>query len=610
MAAVAGEHEPGAPLSDPARLRALAESGLTASADPEMEYFAQRVRTLLDVPVALVGLVQADRQVFPGMVGMPDPWATRRRLPLSHSFCQHVVSGAAALVVPDARRHALVRDNLAIPDFGWVAYAGMPLTDGDGRVLGALSAVDVVPRQWTVAELDALGALAQACSTAVRLRLADFLTERERARRDELERLLRAALERTQLLLTASQALTDAANPADIRRRVADLVSVHLAPSYVGLAVSRDRGHLERIPDPGLPPGVERLLDCDLDAPLATAKAARERRLVSYSDRDAFDAEFPEPTRRLYRDLGLHAVICAPLIDAEAVSGVLVLGWDRPRVVDPEERAVITAIADDTARALQRVDLLQHRITVAHELQAAMLTDLPHVEGVEMAARYLPADARERVGGDWYDAVPVPFPTDPSGRVLAVTVGDVIGHTTHAATIMGQVRSMLRQAAWEHPGGPPSRVLSSLENACEGLGVDAAGTAVLAQLHPTRDGTGRWSMDWTNAGHPPPIVLLPDATTVVLDDHDMLFGYPRLLPRRRRDHHVLLEPGAVLLLYTDGLVERRDSDIDEGIAALRALLAGLRDRSVKEIVDTAVATLGGDVPDDDVVAMAVRISDG
>jgi GAF domain-containing protein len=596
-------------LSDSGRLRALSESGLSTDSDPEMEYFARRVRVLLEVPVALVSLVEADQQVFPGMAGLPEPWASKRCTPLSHSFCQHVVASAAPLVIGDALVEQRVRDNLAIPDLGVRAYAGFPLTDVDGRVLGSLCAIDVEPRTWSVAELDALGDLARACSTTIRLRLANYLADRERARRDEVELLRRAALDRTQLLLRASSALLDTTSAEDIRLRIADLVADDLQPSYVSLSVTAGR-QLHRIADPRLPPGSEYLLDCDVDAPVATARAVRERRLLHYPDRDAFDAAYPRTTRELLRRLGLHAVVCAPLLGTQGPLGAIVIGWDRPRTSDPQEQAVIAAIAGYTAQAMERARLLEHRISVAHEMQNAMLSALPAVEGLALAARYVPADARERVGGDWYDAVLIPRPgtaAGSSGQILTATVGDIIGHTTHAATIMGQMRSMMRQAGWEQHDRGPGDVLAAVESACAGLGVPAAGTAVHARLEPEPDGSGRWSMTWTNAGHPPPVLLHADGTTVLLDDHDMLFGFPHLLRSGRRNHRITLEPGSTLLLHTDGLVESRHSDLDQGTAALRGLLATLPHRSPQEIVDAVVATLVGDQSDDDVVAMAVRV---
>jgi serine phosphatase RsbU (regulator of sigma subunit) len=167
---------------------------------------------------------------------------------------------------------------------------------------------------------------------------------------------------------------------------------------------------------------------------------------------------------------------------------------------------------------------------------------------------------------------------------------------------MGQTRSMLRQAVYDHPDATPAQVLTAFENANSRSGLHAAGSAVVVQL---RHRDGRWTMQWTNAGHPPPILLLADGTTTLLDEHDMLFGFGRR--SERRDHHRALPPGATLLLYTDGLVERRDTDIDAGIDRLCGHLRDHRDEPVDVLVATTLATLTAAGHDDDVVAFAIRI---
>jgi serine phosphatase RsbU (regulator of sigma subunit) len=243
-----------------------------------------------------------------------------------------------------------------------------------------------------------------------------------------------------------------------------------------------------------------------------------------------------------------------------------------------------------------------------HEMQNAMLSALPEVDGLVLAARYGPADARERVGGDWYDAVLLSG-AGPGDQALAVTVGDIIGHTMHAATIMGQVRSMMRQAGWERDGrASPSEVIAAVETACVGLKVDAAGTAVHARLERLPGETGGWSVTWANAGHPPPILVHPDGTTDLLAEHDMLFGYPHLMQRARTDHRMVLGSGSTVVLHTDGLIESRRSDIDQGTEALRALITRHHGLAPQELVDTVVTSMVGDQPDDDVVVMAVRLS--
>jgi GAF domain-containing protein len=541
-------------LSDPARMHSLARSGLTAVADAQMEALAERVRRWVGAPVALVSLVQPDRQVFPGMAGLPEPWASTRSTPLTHSFCQHVVTSAEPLIVRDAREHPLLRDNRAVLDLGVVAYAGMPLTDETGSVLGSLCAIDIRPRQWTDDELTALHDLADACSTELRLRLVRYEAQVERARRDQLEEQLHRSVARARTLLHASEAFTDTVTVDDVRARAGELVGSELAPSYAALVLPDDRS---------------------------------------------------QPDRRRLRDQGLNAVVAAPLLHGDTSLGTLLLGWDAPHPLEPPDQLTITTLAGFAAQAMDRALRLQYRTGVAHQLQQAMLTSLPEVPGLEMAARYHPADSREHVGGDWYDAAFIPDPQAPGDEILAVCVGDVVGHTLRAATLMGQVRAMLRQAGWDHPGEPPSHALTALELATTGLGLAATGTAVLAHLRRTV--AGQWSMTWSNAGHPPPVLLCPDGSTMLLEGHDILFGYPELRTGPRCDHDQVLEPGSTLFLYTDGLVECRGCDVDERIDRLRLLLAGLRGRPPAEMVDTAVEVLAPEARDD-VVAFAIHLT--
>ncbi|GAA4693838.1 hypothetical protein GCM10023215_34200 [Pseudonocardia yuanmonensis] len=593
-----------ADLCDPGRLRALEHTGLAAEPDQRLDGFAAWVREALDVPVALVSLIQADAQVFPGMTGLPEPWATKRSTPLSHSFCQHVVLTAEPLVISDARVHPLVRDNLAIPDLGVVAYAGMPLTDADGNVLGSLCAIDSTPRAWTDAELTTLRRMAAACATELRLRLATYDAGREEARRDRIEAAQQRSFHRSQTLLLASQAFTDTTDVHDVLTRIRALVHTELRPDYVGAVVLDEQHRTVRLADD--PVVLAPTHTPDLDEHLPSARAMREAAILYYPDREAFDAENPPAAVAILRHLGLQSVVAVPLPGPDGPLGSIVLGWEVPNVVEAEDLLTIATIGGYASQALARARILQHRISVAHALQNAMLTTLPTVDGLRMAARYTPADAREHVGGDWYDAAPVPQTTRPERHALLVSAGDIIGHDLDAATIMGQVRSMLRQAAWDHPADPPSAVLHAFEAANHGLRLDAEGTMILARLVQTD--TGTWALTWTNAGHPPPILLLPGGSAELLHGHDPLFGFALPAGAPRTDHHRDIPPGSTLFLYTDGLVEHRGRDLDAGTEALLSLLRRLHDRPVQELVDLAVGTLASDAPDD-VVAFAIRFQD-
>ncbi len=161
-------------VRDPQRLRALGQTELM-DAEPisGMDRITAMATRLLKVPVSLVSLVDDERQFFLSSVGLGQPWAARRQTPLSHSFCQYVVSGNAALIVADARTDDRLRDNLAIPDLGVVAYAGYPIRTPEGHVLGSFCAIDTVRHEWSDSDLQLMQELAEIAEAEIALRLAN-----------------------------------------------------------------------------------------------------------------------------------------------------------------------------------------------------------------------------------------------------------------------------------------------------------------------------------------------------------------------------------------------------------------------------------------------------
>ena len=171
-------------LRDPARLEAIRRVALAdVSAEVAFDRLSDLATRILNVPVALVTLVEEDRQVFRGCVGLPEPWASARETPLSHSFCQHTLLTQDPLVIDDAREHPFLRDNLAIPDLGVVAYAGVPLVTSAGYPLGSFCAIDTRPRVWTSEEIEILRDLAASAMSEIELREAAYAIEREQNRR-------------------------------------------------------------------------------------------------------------------------------------------------------------------------------------------------------------------------------------------------------------------------------------------------------------------------------------------------------------------------------------------------------------------------------------------
>ena len=626
-------------LSSPARLEALRKAGLSSGTDEGMERFARLVAGRLRVPVALVSLVEADRQVFPGLVGLAEPWATRRQTPLSHSLCQHVVATGHPLVLADARSDERTCTSLAIGDLGVVAYAGMPLTDSDGHVLGSLCAIDTELREWSARELADLADLAAACSTELRLRIATDVARQAQHQAEAAQNAAehsdaeartyagqaQLALERSELMLRAAEDMADTASLTDVREKLRDLVSGDLKPAYVGLALLKGR-ELRRISDPAACYPVEMMTPVfGLFENWPSSLAVRERRTVVVPDRDALLAQFGPQATAAFDAGDLSSAVCVPLPGTSRISdagslgtgpvrtlGVLILGWDRPHQLDVTERAVLTAIAGYTALAVERALYLDERITVAQQLQNAMLSELPESPGLQLAALYRPAAISDLVGGDWFDAHPftrTPATATGTGQLpypIALTVGDITGHDMRAATIMGQVRSMLRQADLDLRQQGPAQILTAVEDASYVLSLDATGTLIHAHLSPLDSG-GSWSLTWTNAGHPPMLLASPGGHVERLDEHGVLMwpGAKRLV---RTDQRRTLLPGSTLLLYTDGLIEHRGHSLDDAIDRAAAILsAGSADQPLPDLVRQLTTEIASPSADDDLALLAVRI---
>jgi serine phosphatase RsbU (regulator of sigma subunit) len=206
------------------------------------------------------------------------------------------------------------------------------------------------------------------------------------------------------------------------------------------------------------------------------------------------------------------------------------------------------------------------------------------------------------VGGDWYDAF-----LQPSGATMVV-IGDVVGHDTAAAAAMGQLRGMLRGIAYrEGPG--PAAVLTELDAAIQGLGMGTMATAAIARVEQTQEerAAGLTRLRWSNAGHPPPLLLHADGRIEELTNPraELMLGVDPTA--RRTDSVVTVEHGATLLLYTDGLVEGRDLPLDEGIARLRSALAELADEPLAALCDDVIERLRPEGLQDDVALVAVRL---
>ena len=252
-------------VRDADRLKALRHVALLDTpAEESFDRLTRLAARLLEVPIALVSLVDEDRQFFKSHCGLPEPWASRRETPLSHSFCQHAVELGRPLVIDDAREHPLVRDNLAITDLNVIAYLGIPLVTPDGHVLGSFCAIDTEPRRWTDDEVATLADLARAVSTEIELRLeirARSSVEEERARllewlNHERSRLLNVFMEAPAAIavLRGPQHNVEMANPVLLRLiGFRDVVGRPVREAFPDIAGESFVDHLDEVYRTGRP---------------------------------------------------------------------------------------------------------------------------------------------------------------------------------------------------------------------------------------------------------------------------------------------------------------------------------------------------------------------
>jgi len=246
-------------------------------------------------------------------------------------------------------------------------------------------------------------------------------------------------------------------------------------------------------------------------------------------------------------------------------------------------------------RAQERLDRERQ---AALYLQDSILTPPAQPEGLRIDVRYRPASREMHVGGDWYDAIEL-----ASGSAFVV-VGDVVGHDVSAAATMGQLRGVMRGIAYDSEESPAA-ILNRTERTVAGLGVAAVATVAAARIGPAAP-TGDRELTWASAGHLPPLLLRADGSAELLERHnDRLLGV--VADSRRSDHALLLHPGDTLLLYTDGLVERRGERLRETLRRLPRVVEDVAASSPESLVDALLARLVPQTNEDDIALVTVEV---
>jgi PAS domain S-box-containing protein len=300
--------------------------------------------------------------------------------------------------------------------------------------------------------------------------------------------------------------------------------------------------------------------------------------------------------RRWGDEIGITSMLAAPVVSRGVVmAALLFVTCGRRPAYTEDDRALVVELASRVSAAVEQAERFERTRQVSLALQSAMLSAPPRHALAEVQARYVPAVAELEVGGDWYDAFALP------GGDLAVGVGDVAGHDLSAAAAMGQLRSMLRALAYETEGAP-SDVVRRLDRVASRLEVTGFTTLVFGRICRR---AGATLFRWANAGHPPPVLVPPTGDPVLLTgDVGVVLGVAPELPRI--DREVVLEPGSTLLLYTDGLAERRNDPDNHAPGELLDLVRRGSGLGLSDLCEHLVRGTTADTGDD-MVVLAVRV---
>jgi serine phosphatase RsbU (regulator of sigma subunit)/PAS domain-containing protein len=398
-------------------------------------------------------------------------------------------------------------------------------------------------------------------------------------RHAEQEAAERTAAERAARIQEVASALAEAVTSLDIFGAVADRVLPPFGASGLIIQVVED-GRMRTVGAVGYSQEFLDLISGPVPDFTPAADVLLRRRPSFISSADEYALRYPA-TADILSVCGKQAWAYLPLVVSGRVVGLCVVSFDRPRQLTDAECALLTTLSGLVAQALERARLFDAEHARSQALQRALLPrQLPQLPAVTAAAKYLPAGRGMDVGGDWYDVIPL------SADRVALVIGDVMGHGLPEAVIMGRVRTALQTLSDLEL--PPDEVLAHLNDLVYGLGDDSFVTCLYAIYDPTTS-----SCTLATAGHPPPAVVCPDGT-VQFAQAD---GNPPLgvaMPPFEVSE-LRVPDGALLVLYTDGLIDSTSCDPAVGMGRMARLLRALQAEGLDRMCDSLTRAL---LPDD------------
>lgn len=598
--------------TSPAAVRPPARppAGPGVGASPALDRVIRLVTTVLEVPVALIGLTAE-----PQAPAARDDDAEHGEARVRRRLDRAVVDGAGTVRVDDTGADPRV-DPADAAGSRLRSYLGVPLREPDGRVIGSLAVADHQVRRWTARDAAVLGELAESVMAELRLRAA---AGREAAARADAEQ----AGSWLEFLLRASEVLNDSLDYEEtldsaaqlaVEHRIADWCGIDLIdegqPAHRLTLVTSRRGQRPggtqgdqrvrttyRLPQPGTDP----LGRSAGGAGIASVLASGESRWWPSLEGDELRAlAGGDRHLALLAEVGVRSLVLVPLVARGRTLGVMSFALSGDARYESRHLGYLTELGRRAALAVDNARLYRERDRVARTLQASLLPpQLPQVPDLELAARYTPMGEGNLVGGDFYDV----FET---GHGWVLVMGDVRGKGAAAAAVTGLARHALRAAAVPHR--LPSRILRVLNEVLladvpadtdlEAGAAERFCTVACGLLVPGPDGA---LLTMSSAGHPLPLLVRRDGRVEPVGRAGTLVGL--FEEAVTTDVQVTLDRGDRLVLYTDGVTEARQGDGQLfGEERLEALLAASADATTEEMASrvehAAVAYAGGLLRDD------------
>ncbi|MGF1598962.1 MAG: SpoIIE family protein phosphatase [Acidimicrobiales bacterium] len=666
-------------VADRRRLAAVEATGLLDTGpEPGFDRLASLAARLLGAPLGFVTVVDDTRSFWKACIGV-DPSSAQRQNPVGESFCQYVIGLDDAFLIDDTRKDPRTADNPSIESMGVLAWAGVPLRDGDGEVIGTVCVVDTAPRSWSAADTGLLAQLAEIATDQIRSartataaarseallttvlerapigfalvdedlryelvnevlaeinglsiddhigrRMSDLLPEVA----EVVEPLLRSVLETGEPVLGVEVTGSTPARPGvertwsasyyrlelddharaglfieevteqvSARRRARRLARITelLARTttlddiaavvgsdvtgYFGAALAvvglleAGTGTMKVLTSPEIVRTIEPLLAA-ADRKTDYGMAARTRQVILVSDARDRELRFPGPPV-----VGIEASAAVPcLIGDGTVAAVLLVGWARRLERSEFPLPQLKTMASLIAHVVDRNRSSQERVDLVRTLQLSLLGTPASVPAADFAVRYEPAGAALGFGGDWYDVVTI------DDARTALVVGDVVGHDPRAAGRMAQIRTVVADLLLLDT--PLDALFEQAERLLAVRGDRSFVTVVVVVVDSIRR-----TLTAVSAGHLPGLIVDPDGSVGILEP---ALGPPLHAPGARRAVEFLpYRAGTRLVLFTDGLIERRDGTIDDHYDELVDYLASNPDLVVESLADRLVGDFAG-----------------